>query len=858
MIVIGNKPAKNTIFDFDSAAKVMKKLSYSFLLMIIFVSCNSTKHVAEGEHMLMQNYIFIDSTKIKSNDLQKYILQKPNPRFLNLPFALYFHNIGNQNKPKTPLEWSVKNPRSYHFIKHVFSEKQSIGYANSFIKLNNWFLNYQGPEIINRNKIKKTSANLLAYYKTQGYFKASIDTVLHLYKNKKATVEYHIAKGKPTLLDTINFKIESPVLDSIYKNAKTTSLLKSGSQYNDQTFRKEASRVLKLFRNNGIYQFSESELGFYLDSSRADYKTNVDFLISGSKLTKEQGNYIKNPFKIQKISEVNVMTDYSFTRKGAPLLDSLDFKGIRFFAHDKIKYNPKYLSRSIFLKPNDIYSDTLRNLTRNHLKSLKNFKSTNIKFSPILGTDNELKMDVFLTPIEKYTVGLETEITHSNIRDIGSSAKFSITDRNAFRGAELLKISFLGSYFNSNNGPGWEVGADASLEIPRLIAPFGLHKLVPKKMSPRTLFSIGSSLQKNIGLDRQAFTFLSDYKWQSTPKKTIQLEIFNTQYIRNLNINSYFNIYSSEFSNLNAVAEIYDRVNTISTNPNYPLSNNTEDQVSEAVDFMRKVSNNSAFETTNPEEYNTALNILNRYNIVTSNFLIPVLAFSYTHNSQTKFSDNNFSFFKARIANAGNIFGLLSKSSNDNGKKTLENTPIAQYFKIDTEYKKFWDVGSNSVFGFKTFLGAIIPYNNSDIPFTKSYFAGGSNDIRAWQTYELGPGSRNTGLEFNVGSFKFLSSAEYRFPVFNKLKGALFIDAGNIWDITGSDFVDENAKFRGLSSLKEMAIGSGFGTRLDFSFLILRFDIGFKTYEPYLTEGKWFKNYNFSNAVYNIGINYPF
>ena len=238
MIVIGNKPAKNTIFDFDSAAKVMKKLSYSFLLMIIFVSCNSTKHVAEGEHMLMQNYIFIDSTKIKSNDLQKYILQKPNPRFLNLPFALYFHNIGNQNKPKTPLEWSVKNPRSYHFIKHVFSEKQSIGYANSFIKLNNWFLNYQGPEIINRNKIKKTSANLLAYYKTQGYFKASIDTVLHLYKNKKATVEYHIAKGKPTLLDTINFKIESPVLDSIYKNAKTTSLLKSGSQYNDQTFRK--------------------------------------------------------------------------------------------------------------------------------------------------------------------------------------------------------------------------------------------------------------------------------------------------------------------------------------------------------------------------------------------------------------------------------------------------------------------------------------------------------------------------------------------------------------------------------------------------------------------------------------------
>ena len=133
-----------------------------------------------------------------------------------------------------------------------------------------------------------------------------------------------------------------------------------------------------------------------------------------------------------------------------------------------------------------------------------------------------------------------------------------------------------------------------------------------------------------------------------------------------------------------------------------------------------------------------------------------------------------------------------------------------------------------------------------------------SNDVRAWQTYELGPGSRNTGLEFNVGSLKLLSSVEYRFPVFNKLKGALFIDAGNIWDITGSSFVDQDAKFNNLSSLKDIAIGSGFGARFDFSFLILRFDVGFKTYEPYLTGSRWLKNYNFTNAVYNIGINYPF
>ncbi|KGL58645.1 BamA/TamA family outer membrane protein [Polaribacter sp. Hel1_85] len=837
----------------------MKKLSLSFLFLLILVSCNSTKHVAEDEHMLTQNYIFVDSVRNKSSDIQKYILQKPNPRFLNFPFALYLHNIGSYKKPKTPSEWGKKNPRSYNFIKNIFSEKQSIGYANSFIGLNNWFLKYQGPEIINNRKIKRTADNLWAYYKTQGYFKSKVDTVVNLYKDKKATVEYHITKGKPTLLDTINIKIESPVLDSIYKNSNTSSMLKSGSQYNDKTFRNEASRVLKLFRNNGIYNFTESSLGFYVDSTRADYKTNVEFLISGNRLEDKNGSYINTPYKIKKITEVNVTTDYSFTKKGEPLLDSLNYKGINFFAHGKIKYNPKFLSQSIFLKPNGIYKDTLRNLTRNHLKSLKNFKSTNIKFSEIPGTDNELKMDILLAPTEKYTLGLETEITHSNIRNIGSSAKFSITNRNAFRGAELLKLSFLGSYFNSNSGPGWEIGADASLEIPRLVAPFGLSKLVPKEMSPRTLFSIGSSFQKNIGLDRQTFTFLSDYKWQFNPKKTIQLEIFNTQYIQNLNISSYFDIYSSEFSNLDDVAEVYDAANTSTTDPNYhPLSDKIEDQVTKAIIFMTKVSDNNSFKTTNPDDYNTALNILNRYNIITSDFLIPVLAYSYTYNSQTKFNDNNFSFFKARIANSGNVLGLISKNTNANGKKTFAKIPLAQYFKTDLEYKRFWDVGANSVLGFRTFLGAIIPYDNSDIPFTKSYFAGGSNDIRAWQTYELGPGSRNTGLEFNVGSLKFLTSAEYRFDVVSKLKGALFIDAGNIWDITGSSFVDEDAKFSSLSSLKNIAIGSGFGARLDFSFLILRFDIGFKTYEPYLTGNKWLKNYNFANAVYNIGINYPF
>ncbi|PWG04626.1 translocation and assembly module lipoprotein TamL [Polaribacter aquimarinus] len=835
----------------------MKKLiSFLFLIITLF-SCNSTKHVAKDAHMLTQNYIYVDSVRDKSTELQKYILQKPNPRFLDLPFALYFHNIGNHNKPKTPTEWAKKNPRSYNLIKKIFSEKQSIAYAKSFISINNWFLSYEGPEIINDRKVNNTKNNLWSYYKTKGYFKSKVTSKINRYNDKKATVEYYISRGKPTVLDTITLKIESPVLDSIYYSNNFKSLLKSGDQYNDNNFRNEASKVIKLYKNNGIYNFKESSLGFYVDSTRVDNKTNVDFIISGNRLEDENGTYVNKPYKVHKVKEINVYTDYSFSKKNEVIKDSITYNGMNFLAFDKNRFNPKYLSESIFIKKNGIYKDTLRNLTRNHLKSLKNFKSTNIKFTEILGSDTDLKMDILLSPIEKYTLGLETELTHSNIRNIGTSAKFSIANRNTFRGAELLKLSFLGSYFNSINGPGWEIGSDASIEIPRFVAPFGLRRLVPKRMSPRTLFSVGASFQKNIGLDRKTFTVLADYKWNYNTKKTIQIEAINLQYIQNLNVNRYFDIYSSEFKTLDDIAKTYDDTVNPST-PNHPLSDNLDNQASEAIKFMEKVSSNNSFRASNPQDYNTTVNILDRYKIITSDFLIPTLAYTFNYNSQTDFKDNNFSFFRLRIANSGNILGLISNKTNSNNKKTFLDIPLAQYFKTDFEFKQFWDVGFSSVFGFRTFLGAIIPYNNSDIPFIKSYFAGGSNDIRAWQTYELGPGSRNTGLEFNVGSLKFLTSVEYRFPVFSKLKGALFIDAGNIWDITNSEFVDDDAKFNGLKSLKNIAIGSGIGARLDFSFLILRFDVGFKTFEPYLSGQKWFKNYNFKSAVYNIGINYPF
>jgi hypothetical protein len=837
----------------------MKKIFIYFLLTLFLSACSSVKRINGTKYLLTQNTIIVNDKKNNNTDLTELLVQKPNSKTLGLPLSLYFYNLGDNNKPKKASDWGTLKPKTYNFIKNIFSEKQSISFANSMIGINNWFLkNGQAPITIDDKKIKKTINNLTAYHKNRGYFRVEVNSNKKLLNNKRGEIDYIINTGRPTYIDSIRTKIKSPVLDSLYQSKKALSYLKTGEQFIESNFIKEAKRITNLFRNNGIYHFTENDLGYYnIDTANTNnYRTNIDLVIFDKKrILKTNGDYILKPYRIQKIRKVTVFTDYSFSKKDNPNLDSTSYKGITFLAHNKIKYNPKLLSESIFIRPNEVYADSLRNLTRKHLKSLRNFKVINIKYEPVDSLNNELDVSILLTPLDKFSLDLETELTHSNIRDLGVSAKFSIVNRNIFKGAEIFKLSFLSSFFNASQDANkeeqffnsWEIGADMSLEIPRFVAPFGINKFVPKRMSPRTIFSLGTSIQQNIGLDRETLTALMSYKWQYNAKKTIQLDIFNTQYVRNLRIGNYFDIYNSEYIKLNSVAkEFYN-------NPGYNL-----ERQQETVSFMSTVFNDPNFLVNNPDSYRNNLNILDRYNIITSDFLIPTIAYSFTYNNQNDFRDNNFSFFKIRVANSGNIGGLLSNKKNNNNRKTIFNIPLAQYFKTDIEYKKFWEIDDTSVIGFRSFIGAIIPYDNSAIPFTKSYFAGGSNDIRAWQTYDLGPGNRNSGLEYNIGSLKFLTSAEYRFDLFGSLKGALFVDAGNIWDITNSIFAEEEAKFNGINSVKDIAVGSGFGLRYDFSFLVFRLDLGFKMHEPYLETNKWFRNYNFSNAVYNIGINYPF
>ena len=822
------------------------KNNFIILLILIsitfsFSSCNSVKYVPENDYLVTKNTVIVNDKKTIKTEVTDYIVQRPNQTVLTFPLPLSIYNLSNQNYETDFDVWKSNNEKRYKRTAAVFSEKQVRGVREFKWGIHQWLAKTgEPPVILDLAKTKMTVDNLSQHYFNEGYFNATVSSEHVPVKKKKTKVNYIVTTGAPYLLDSIKTNVESVVLDSIYTSSINESLIKKGEIYRLSSFSNEQNRITKLFRNSGVYRFNKNAITFEADSS--NHKLDVELLINDSIATV--------PFRVQKIKKINIYTDYSFAKKDDQITDSVTYKGFNFLAFEKLKYNPKYLLNSIFIEPNTLYQDDTRDLTRKNMRDLKNFRTVSIQYTEL--ENDDLEASIYLTPLKKYSIGFNTELTHSNVRPLSTLGKISFQNRNAFKGAEIFNFSIQGSFIDSKDAAAdegffdaWELGADLSLDLPRFLTPFNQDKLVSKSKSPRTTFTLGASLQKNIGLDKQKFTGIIDYTWDSSSKIKHSFQILNAQYVKNINPDQYFYVYTYEYGELQEIQEAYF--------PDYPL---TEDN---ALEFIEDEMT-PEFEETNPDDYQTAKNIESRYYIITENAFIPSLAYTFTYNNREGFKDNDFSSFRARISAAGNITAALTKKKDSNDVKVFINTPIAQFVRVDLEYKKFWEVTLKNTLAFRAFAGVAVPYGNSEtIPFTRSYFIGGPNDLRAWKVYDLGPGSTETGLEYNVGSLKLLTSLEYRYEILNSLKGALFIDAGNIWDISNSELSTPEGSFTGFESFKEVAVGSGFGLRYDLSFILIRLDLGFKTYEPYISDGtKWFVNYNFGNAVYNFGISYPF
>ncbi len=838
------------IFDLNYIIFLKTRVYYFvfIILSIIFMSaCNSTKYVKENEYLIYKNIINVDGEKTTDLDITSYLIQRPNNKILGIPLGLYFYNIGNPNYDSIHQQKLLTFKERNNFSDKIFSKKQTFNTINKKKSVNDWFLTKgEAPIIVDKNKIKSSAKNLRNFYFNKGYFNANTKTTT-LTDNKKATVTYNITKNKPFFIGDINYLINAPKVDSLVRKNISKLPLKTGDQYNLENLKTTVYKLNKLLRNNGFYHFNQGLISFReIDTLAKNNITPLNVVIENRK-EKKGNQIIELPTNIQTIKSVNIYTDYSYSGRNKKHDILKEYHKMTFLAHGKLKHKAKVLANSIFIEPNQVYSDNSVELTRNHLRSLNNFKS--IKISQKELTNNKLTTNIILTPLKKYSIGLNSEIIHSNIKQVGLSGGFNFINRNLFRGAEIFQLSLQGSIFDTatkvsgeetNAFEAYEFGIDASLEFPKLIFPF-LTRIIPREMTPRTKITIGTSFQKNIGLDKQNLSGIINYNWKSSNKNSHVIELINLQFVNNLNPESYYNVYSSEFNKIKAIQPL--------VNPSFTLTPQT------ASAFVKNIP--ISFQNSNPEEFTTIKNIQKREDIITSNNLIPSFSYSFEHNSRRGLNDTRYNFFRTKISSTGNINTFFLKEKN--GIKTFRDIAVSQFIKLDVDFRKFWSRSTNNSLAFRTFVGIAVPTGkNKDIPFITSYFAGGSNDIRAWKTYELGPGSSNSGLEFNIGNLKLLTNIEYRFKIIKSIHGALFVDAGNIWNLPSATGAESDEIFNGLKSLENIAIGSGFGIRYDFNFLVLRLDLAFKTFEPYLDNNKWFANYKLNNSVLNIGINYPF
>ncbi|WP_321540055.1 BamA/TamA family outer membrane protein [Flavobacterium piscinae] len=388
---------------------------------------------------------------------------------------------------------------------------------------------------------------------------------------------------------------------------------------------------------------------------------------------------ITTPFKIYKISEVNIYTDNPSSKNKVKIVDSVVYNNYNLYSIDKLKYRPKAITDAVFITKGGIYADYKNNLTSRSLNNFKVFTYPSIQYEvdPRDSLQSSLIANIYLSPRKKYSFGASFDALHSNIQDFGLSGNTSFSIRNLFNGAETFEIAARGNigssqdlanpdntFFNIS-----EYGADMRLNFPRLFFPIKTDKILPKEMIPSTQISLGFAKQQNIGLDKENFTGSITYNW--TPKRynAVRFDLVNIQYIKNINVNNYFNVYRSSYAALNNIANNYlieqEYLNE-NGNLTIPIGTNW---------FLDQVLGENQSINPTPSDLDEIRSINERKNRLTENNLIIASSYSFSKTTKTNLLDNNFYVLRTKLETAGNLLSLFADGSNQplgpNGNKTF-------------------------------------------------------------------------------------------------------------------------------------------------------------------------------------------
>lgn len=545
----------------------LSKITLIIVITAIIYSCSPLKRVPEDEMLLVKNEIIIDNQKVVEDSIQSLLYQKPNSSFLKIPIRLYLYHLSKKNADSSYVAWLNKKPNRKENLIKLLSEKQVNRLGESFIVkgYSNFFKKVgEEPVIIDETKIEKSKKRLQGYFKNIGYFDNQVKAEIDSIGKKRGKVTYSLLKNDPYIIDSIASIINSKVIDSMYQTIKNKSHLKLNKRYTVSDFEKERKRITSHFRNNGAYYFQENDISYDVYQDTVTKKLAVDVKINDRTISKDEITY-KVPHKIYKIEKVNVYVDNDAIKNKSLITDSITYNNYTLYGSKKIKYRPKAITNAIFINKGDYYNDNSRFLTTRSLSNLNVFNYPNIDYKENKDS-TALVTNINLSPIKRFNFNTSADFIHSNIQDFGIAGNLSVTFRNVFRGAELLQISTRGNIGSSKDlaNPNdvffnlSEYGADAKLTFPRIFFLLPTSKLIKKEMLPSTNFSVGLFRQTNIGLDKENVSGIIDYNWTPKTNNLSKFELLNLQFVRNLNINNYFNVYGSSYSDLNDIALIYN------------------------------------------------------------------------------------------------------------------------------------------------------------------------------------------------------------------------------------------------------------------------------------------------------------
>lgn len=670
------------------------------------------------------------------------------------------------------------------------------------------------PVLFDSSKLEPAKKQLLLYLFNSGYFNAQIEAQVRV-KRRKTKVNYFITLNKPYSINEISYKIyDKDVFLAIIKDS-ANRLFKTGEVFNTEKLSDERDRLSAYLKNNGYFHFNKEYIAFEVDSNLNRHQVN---LAIECKNPTTFGDH--HPFTINR-----VMVDIRY----AYFLPGVDDSSFRNYDDIWIKTNgfpiaPAVLAKTITIKPGQLYRENVFQLQYNRIFELSIFKTINVSF--LTDSSNHL-LDVYiiLEPEEKHDFSIEPQVITSDQasgiqnfdrRIWGLSGQFSYRNKNTFKGAELLDI---------------RVGSSAEFQ-------FSNSKFIFSNLEQ----SISSSITfpKWLGLNSVSVLDKLDKitPWQYQ-KTTLNLTFFyenNLDFVQRTALLSYAYAANRKYSRYRVV----------------PFEINLNQ-----VNFKRDIG-----------ELGVGQQLL-LVTLLTPNF-IPTSRFEWYKSAPFIKRPRNKYSVRSMIEFGGNSWAgamaLFNAATDTNGNYQLFNSALFQFTRVDFEYRYLQNPDKANRFAHKVRFGAGLPYGNSSIiPFEKRFFIGGANSLRGWRPRGIGPGTYSSAVATQIdrsGELVIEGSSEFRFNMIDRfLEGALFVDAGNIWNIK-ADTALRGAEFNLAKFHRQLAINTGVGFRFDFSFFIIRLDVGMQLRDPaFSVNNGWVindRNYLARRSTLNFGIGYPF